>query len=160
MIADDATYMDIAIARSRDAQALGNWPVASLIVRDGTIVGGGANSICSEPDPTAHAEVAAIRDACRTLGTSDLRGCTLYSAMEPCPMCLWAIVEARIGRLVLGARHAAVGRTDLGRYSVESLLEFTGRRLEVVTGVRAEECTAMRLDWVRSRGGWEAIQRG
>jgi len=151
--------MDLAIAQSRDAMSRGNWPVASLVVRDRVIVGGGANTVHSDNDATAHAEMAAIREACRRLGTPNLRGCTLYTAMEPCPMCLWAIVEARIDRLVLGARHAAVGRTDLGRYTAEAMLEFTGRSIEVVTGVREAECTAMRRDWVTSRGGWEAIQR-
>jgi len=152
-------YMDLALARSRECIAKGNWPVASLIVRDGSIVGTGSNGVHSDPDATAHAEIVAIREACRTLNAPYLQGTTLYTAMEPCPMCLWAIVEAKIDRLVIGARHAGVGRTDLGRYCAESLLEFTGRSLQVVTGVRERECTELRLEWVRSRGGWQNLLR-
>jgi tRNA(Arg) A34 adenosine deaminase TadA len=151
MTTDHERYMDLALEKSREARMRGNWPVASVIVRDGQIVGEGANSAYSDPDATAHAEVAAIRDACRRLKTHDLAGCTLYTAMEPCPMCLWALIEANIARVVMGARHAGVGRTDLGRYSVESMLAFTGRQMDVVTGVRERECTALRVDWLKTR---------
>lgn len=157
MHATHETYMDMALARSRVARAAGNWPVAALVVAGDRVVGEGANTIHSGADATAHAEVEAIRAACRVVGSADLSGTTLYSAMEPCPMCLWAIVEARIDRLVIGARHAAVGRTDLGDYTVERMLAFTGRSLEVVTGVRERECTELRLDWLAERGGWRGV---
>jgi len=99
-------------------------------------------------DPTAHAEVTAIRDACGSLRTLDLSGSTIYVSMEPCPMCLWSIVHSKIDRLVLGGRHALVGRPDLGSYSIEALLAMTGRKhLEVVTGVLEEECVALRREF-------------
>jgi len=142
-------YMQLAIEQARAAGRQGNRPVASIIVRDGAIIGEGQNTILTDCDPSAHAEVAAIRRACGRLKTVDLSGSTLYSTLEPCPMCFWAMQEARIGRLVLGGRYAGIGRTDLGRYTVESFLEFTGRSLEVITGVLASECEAVRLEWMK-----------
>ena len=91
-----------------------------------------------------------IRDACRRLGTTDLSGATCYTAMEPCPMCCWALLDAGVIRLVLGARHAGMRRRDLGRYSVEAMLEMIGHDMEVITGVRTSECEALR----RGDPGW------
>lgn len=81
-------------------------PFGSLVVRDGEIVGRGFNQVTSTNDPTAHAEVVAVRDACRNLGTFQLEGCTLYASCEPCPMCLGAIYWARPSRIVYGAFHS------------------------------------------------------
>ncbi len=67
-------------------------------------------------------------------------------------MCFWAIQEARIGKLVLGGRYAGIGRTDMGRYTVESFLDFTGRSLEVVTGILQRECEEVRLEWMKRHG--------
>ncbi|HEX6008111.1 MAG TPA: nucleoside deaminase [Burkholderiales bacterium] len=142
-------YMKRALEQARETGERGNRPVASIIVRDGAIIGEGRNTILSDFDPSAHAEIAAIRQACGKLKTVDLSGSTLYSTLEPCPMCFWAMQEAKVGRLVLGGRYAGIGRTDMGRYTVESFLEFTGRSLEVVTGVLASECEAVRLEWMK-----------
>lgn len=144
-------YMQRALEQAGEAARAGDRPVASLIVRDGAIIGEGRNTIFTDCDPSAHAEVAAIRQACSRLKTVDLAGSTLYSTLEPCPMCFWAMQEAKIGRLVLGGRYAGIGRTDLGRYTVESFLEFTGRKLEVITGVLAAECEALRIEWAKGR---------
>jgi tRNA(adenine34) deaminase len=146
---EDERFMDVVLARCEEALARGDCPVASIIVRGGAIVGEGQNRATTGTDPTAHAEVEAIRDATRRLGSSDLSGTTLYSAMEPCPMCCWAIKEARIGRVVLGARHAGMRRVDYGAYSMEKLLALTGATLDLVTGVRVAECEAMRRRWSR-----------
>ncbi|MGQ0525173.1 MAG: nucleoside deaminase [Betaproteobacteria bacterium] len=143
-------YMQRALEQAREAGRQGNRPVASIIVRDGAILGEGQNTMYSDHDPSAHAEIAAIRQACTRLKTVELSGSTLYSTLEPCPMCFWAMQEAKIGRLVLGGRYAGIGRTDMGRYSVESFLEFTGRQLEVVTGVLAGECEAVRNEWAKA----------
>jgi tRNA(adenine34) deaminase len=148
---DHAHYMRLALEQARAAAARGNRPVASLIVRDGAIIGEGQNTMFTDFDPSAHAEVAALRQACGRLKTLDLSGATLYSTLEPCPMCFWAMQEARISRLVLGGRYAGIGRTDVGRYTVESFLEFTGRTLELVTGVLARECEAVRIDWMKTQ---------
>ena len=150
MADDHDRFMDMAIALSRKAMDEGNVPVGSVIVRDGDVIGSGHNRARSTNDPTSHGETEAIRDACRRLAATDLSGSTCYTAMEPCPMCCWALMEAGVGRLVLGARHAGMRRTDYGPYSVEALMDMTGRRMEVVTGVRTAECEALR----RSDPNW------
>ena len=142
-------YMQQALERARQAGRAGNRPVASIIVREGAIIGQGSNTMFTDYDPSAHAEIAAIREACARLKTMDLSASTLYSTLEPCPMCLWAMQEANVSRLVLGGRYAGIGRTDLGRYTVESFLQFTGRNLEIISGVLATECEQVRLDWMK-----------
>ena len=143
--------MQLAFDDARLAYAAGNRPVAAVIVRDDAILASGRNTVYADHDPSAHAEVAAIRAACRDLKTLDLAGATLYSTLEPCPMCLWMILESKIERLVLGARHAALKRTDTGDYSVETFLALTRRRLDVVTGVLEQECVDLRLQWMREQ---------
>jgi tRNA(adenine34) deaminase len=140
-------YMNEVLALCEEAKEIGDCPVASVVVRDDKVIGRGANRRASGGDPTAHAEIEAIRDAARRTGSPDLSGATLYSAMEPCPMCCWAIKEAGINCIVLGARHAGMRRTDYGDYSVESLIATTRSSLEVVDGVKVEECEAMRRSW-------------
>ena len=151
MALDHHHFIGICLAESKKALDEGNVPVGSVVVRDGKVVGVGRNTVASTTDPTAHAEVVAIRDACLKLGTVDLSGSTLYTAMEPCPMCCWAILEAKVGRVVLGGRHAGIGRKDTGRYSVETLFELTGRSYELVTGVKTRECEEFRLAWIAER---------
>lgn len=151
---DHGYYMGLCLEESRRLFASGLLPTAALIVRDGQFIGRGRNeagshgTITLRLDPTAHAEVTAIRDACRTLSTTDLSGTTIYVSMEPCPLCLWSIVHSKIDRLILGGRHTLVGRPDLGSYSVEGLLSLTGRtHLEVVTGILESECVALRREF-------------
>ena len=144
MANDHDRFMDLALAEAARANADGNIGVGSLIVRDGVVIGVGRNRVNSDHDPTAHAEVDAIRDACRKLETTDLAGATCYTTMEPCPMCCWALQEANLVELVLGARHAAMKRTNLGTYAVETLLELTDRQMAIVTGVLIAECEAIR----------------
>jgi len=140
-------FMDQVLLHCEHALDRGDCPVAAIIVSDGQVVGTGSNRVATIKDATAHAEIEAIRDACARLGTNRLGGCTLYSAMEPCPMCCWAIKEAGIDGVVLGARHAAMRRTDYGEYSVEKLLTLTHSHLELVTNIREAECEAMRRCW-------------
>lgn len=142
--------MGLALERAWSEFGQGNRPIFCLIVKDDQIVGQGPNTVARDKDPSAHGEVNAIRDACSRLGTTDLSGCTLYTPMEPCPMCLSTILEAKISRLVLGARHRRLGRKDLGDYSVESFLALTRRQLDVVVGVGEQECERLRLAWSRS----------
>ena len=151
---DHEHFMDIAIELSHKGAAQGNPPVGSVIVdKDGEIVAQGANEVNSDIDPTAHGEIVAIRRAARKLNSIDLSGCTLYTAMEPCPMCCWAMVAANVSRVVLGGRHAGLGRKYLGEYSIESMLRYTGAKLEVVTGVRARECEELRRAWNAANAG-------
>ena len=143
--------MNLALESARSQFASGGRPIYCLIVQpDGQVIGEGGNTVARDADPSAHAEVNAIRNACGRMKTVDLSGCTLYTPMEPCPMCLSTILEARVSRVVLGARHKRVGRTDLGDYSVESFLASLSRRIDLVHGVRERECEELRLAWKRS----------
>jgi len=147
-------FMDRAMALAQQSIDDGNRPAGCVIVRDGKIVAEGRNLVYTDDDPTAHGEIVAIRRAALSLGSVDLSGCTLYTSMEPCPMCCWSIIDTKIARLVLGCRHAAMKRKDIGNYSVEALVQMTGRPLEIITGVRAQECEAVRRSWP----GWRAFQ--
>lgn len=143
----DADYMDLALRHAHDAFARGDWPVGSVLVRDGVVLGVGQNRQNTEADLTWHAEFEAIRQAAREHGAERVAGATVYSTMEPCPMCAGAMKAFRIGRLVLGLRHATLHRTDLGDYAVESFCQLTGYTLQVTQGVREAECLALRQRW-------------
>jgi tRNA(adenine34) deaminase len=139
--------MDLALREAEDAFARGDWPVGSVLVRDGVALATGQNRQNTERDVTWHAEFEAMRRATREHGVDKLAGATVYSTMEPCPMCAGAMKLARIARLVLGTRHATLRRTDLGNYSVETFCQLTGYDLAFTTGVRESECTALRRRW-------------
>ncbi|WP_020601494.1 nucleoside deaminase [Spirosoma spitsbergense] len=124
-------------------------PFGSLVVRDGEIVGRGYNQVTSTNDPTAHAEVVAIRDACRNLGTFQLEGCTLYASCEPCPMCLGAIYWARPSRIVYGAFHSdAAGAGFDDQFIYEELDKpREDRKIPMQQRLR-EEANAVFQEWV------------
>src|SRR5512134_1697801 len=102
MLEDDATFMRLALAQAELARAAGEVPVGAVVVLDGAVVGRGYNHPIGTSDPTAHAEVLALRDAGRAAGNYRLPGGTLYVTVEPCLMCVGAIVHARISRVVYG----------------------------------------------------------
>jgi len=146
--------MGIALEEGRKGGIEGNPPVGSVIVRDGEVIGIGRNRVNSDTDPTAHAEVDAIRDACRKTGSTNLSGAVCYTSMEPCPMSCWAIEAAGCEGVVLGSRHAyfrGVGKRDYDHYRVESLMELAGRSLGTLTNIKTEECNygAPRMDCER-----------
>ena len=129
-----------ALALAEAAARAGEVPVGAVVVRDGEIVGRGFNAPISSHDPTAHAEIAALRDAAERVGNYRLPGCELYVTIEPCPMCAGAILHARIARVVFGANDPKTGACG----SVVDL--FAEARLNhhaiVEGGVLAEECGA------------------
>ncbi len=137
-------FMREALELAAIADREGNMGVGALIVRDGKVVGRGRNQIKTAKNPMVHAETDAIADACKALNTDDLSGTTLYTTMEPCPMCAGALVNARIGEWVVGGRFKAIGRTDLGRYSIESFAEFVGADIRITSGVLQQECQELR----------------
>jgi tRNA(Arg) A34 adenosine deaminase TadA len=98
----DKQFMREAIRLATESVKHGGGPFGAVIVKDGEIIAGNSNSVTIDNDPTAHAEVNTIREACRKLGTFDLSGCTIYTSCEPCPMCLGAIYWARISRIFYG----------------------------------------------------------
>lgn len=144
-------YMQLALEDARKAMQTGNRPIGSIIVRDGEILARAGNTMFTDHDPSAHAEVAVLRIACGRFRTVELPGSTLYTTVEPCPMCLWALLEAKVARLVMGGRYASIGGYRLGRYAVESFLEFMDRRLDVITGVMQAECEALRSEWASAQ---------
>lgn len=147
MSEDHERFMAECLAAARAGEAMGNSPVGSVIVRNGEVLAIGHNTVNSETNPLNHAETVVIQAACREVGSTDLAGATLYSSMEPCPMCCWAAHVAGINRIVLGGRHARVGSTHVGDYSIERLMELTNREMELVTGILEEECENLRREW-------------
>jgi tRNA(adenine34) deaminase len=137
----DAQWMRAALALAEEAWRRGEVPVGAVVVSDGRIVGRGFNAPIERDDPTAHAEIAALRDAGWALGNYRLPESALYVTLEPCPMCAGAIMQARIRRLVFGAGDPKTGACG----SVVDL--FAERRLNhhtaVTSGVLAEECGAL-----------------
>ena len=135
---DDEYFMREAISLARSAECLGEVPVGAVVVRDGIIVGRGFNSPIGESDPTAHAEISALRDAARNLANYRLPGCDLFVTLEPCAMCAGAILHSRIARVVYGARDLKTGvhGSVVDLFAVERLNHHT----EVVGGLLAEEC--------------------
>lgn len=126
---EDFTRQAVALAATSVAQ--GGGPFGALVVRDGVVLGRGNNCVTLHNDPTAHAEVQAIRDACQQVGDFSLDGATLYASCEPCPMCLAAIYWARIGRIVYAAsrEEAAAAGFDDGVIAHELQLPEGERRV-------------------------------
>lgn len=114
---DDERFLREALALAEAAATAGEVPVGAVVVKDGVIVGRGANRPIGSRDPTAHAEIVALREAATTLGNYRLPGCELYVTLEPCPMCVGAMLHARLSRVVFGAPDpktgACGGATDL-----------------------------------------------
>ena len=149
MTSADDVWMGEALALARGAAARGEVPVGAIVVCNDTIVGRGGNSPIAVSDPTAHAEIAALREAAATLRNYRLVDCALYATLEPCAMCAGAMLHARIARVVYGARDPKTGACG----SVIDL--FADRRLNhhatVVGGVRAEECGMLLSDFFAAR---------
>ena len=143
--------MNEALAEALVAQAEGEVPVAAVVVFEGRIIGRGHNRNISEHDPTAHAEVVAMREAARTLGNHRLSGCTLFATIEPCAMCAGAMVHARIQRLVYGADDPKAGAV----HSVMKLLEHPAmnHKMEVTAGVLGERCAQLLQQFFQARRG-------
>ncbi len=130
--------MRAALAQARLAAEAGEVPVGAVVVLDGGIVGAGHNQPISSCDPTAHAEVVAIRAAARATGNYRLTGATLYVTVEPCLMCVGAMVHARIGQLVFGAPEPKAGAVESTQRAHEH--PALNHRLTVTGGVLADEC--------------------
>ena len=142
-------FMREAQGEARKALAAGEVPVGAVLVLGERVVGAGFNQPIGRADPTAHAEIVALRDAARAVGNYRLTGATLYVTVEPCLMCVGAIVHARIGRLVCGAPEPKAGFV----WSVMRALDHPAlnHRIEVIQGVLAEECRQIVLGFFRER---------
>ena len=141
--------MRLALERAHDGELAGEVPVGAVIVHDGELLAASANRTVRDQDPTAHAEILALREASRVLGTWRLTGCTLYVTLEPCAMCAGAIVLARASRVVFGAWDDKAGMGG----SVGDLLRHSrlNHRPEVAAGVLAEDSAALLSNFFRAR---------
>ena len=147
--ASDATQMQAALAFAREAAVGGDVPVGAVVVRDGRVIGASGNRTLRDQDPTAHAEIVALRQAAAALGSWRLTGCTLYVTLEPCAMCAGAIVLARVDRVVFGAWDDKAGMAG----SVGDILRHPrlNHRPEVRAGVEGEACGTLLRDFFASR---------
>jgi len=134
-------YMREALRLAREAAASGEVPVGAVVVSGGEIVGRGSNSPIERNDPTAHAEILALREAAGRIGNYRLEGATLYCTLEPCVMCAGALVTARIARLVFGARDLRFGGVRSKFQIADS--DLLNHRTEIVEGVLAAECVEL-----------------
>lgn len=137
----DENFMHQALAEARAASAAGEVPIGAVVVREGEVIAWGGNRTIRDCDPTAHAEMIALRAAAQTIGNYRLAGATLYVTLEPCAMCAGAIVQARVDRLVYGADDPKAG-------AVRTLFNLAdhpqlNHRAEVCGGVLAEQCAAL-----------------
>ena len=144
----DETYMRLALEEARAAAAEGEVPIGAVLVCDGEVVGRGRNARESAGDPTAHAEMVAIREGAERLGRWRLSGCTLYVTLEPCPMCAGALVNARVDRLVYGAADPKAGAVGtLYDLSADARLNHA---FEVTSGVLEAECGEILREFFRA----------
>jgi tRNA(adenine34) deaminase len=141
MSSDDLTFMRRALELARRAESAGEVPVGAVIVKDGVVVAEGWNHPISGHDPTAHAEIVALRAAGAALGTYRLTGTTLYVTLEPCAMCASAMVHARVHRLVYAATDPRAGAAG----SVFNIVQHPSlnHRIECTGGVLADECSTL-----------------
>ena len=144
----DESFMALCLEAAAEAAQAGEVPVGAIVVREGVVVGRGFNQPIGSSDPTAHAEILALREAAREAGNYRLPGATLYVTVEPCLMCVGAIVHARIGTVVYGVADPKGG-------AVRSLLDPNtlplNHRFEVVEGVLADDCRHLLQDFFRER---------
>ena len=136
--ADDERFMRLALAQAAAAERREEVPVGAVIVKDGGVIGEGANEPVSTNDPTAHAEIRALRAAAETVGNYRLPDTTLYVTLEPCAMCAGALVVARISRLVFGTRDLRFGAVRSKFCLADS--DLLNHQVEVAEGLLAEEC--------------------
>lgn len=142
-------FMREALNLARMAANADEVPVGAVVVINGRIAGRGRNAPVTSGDPTAHAEITAIREAARTVGNYRLTGADLYSTLEPCPMCAGALVAARVSRLIFGARDLRYGAVRSKFQIADS--ELLNHRVEVIEGVLAPECAELLRAFFESR---------
>jgi tRNA(Arg) A34 adenosine deaminase TadA len=147
----DLDYLRAAIAEANDAEANGEVPVGAVVVHENKIIGRGQNRVLRDSDPTAHAEIVALREAGLALKNYRLEDCTLYATLEPCAMCAGAILHARVARLVYATPDPKAGACG----SVLSVMNHPqlNHKVEVNSGLLAEECGQMLTNFFLERRG-------
>lgn len=147
----DQDFMQAALSEAKRALAAGEVPVGAVVVLEGVVVGAGYNQPIGASDPTAHAEIVALRAAARAVGNYRLTGATLYVTVEPCMMCVGAMVHARVGAVVYGATEPKAGALVSAQRAHEA--PGLNHRLAVRGGVCEEECRAIMQAFFRERRG-------
>ena len=146
----DEEFMRLAIAEAETARNLEEVPIGAVVVApSGEVLASASNRTITGSDPTAHAEILALRAAAEKIGNYRLTGCTLYTTIEPCVMCAGALVNARISRLVFGAHDERFGAVETRFRLCDS--DQLNHRMEIVSGVLAEECRALIQKFFRQR---------
>jgi tRNA(adenine34) deaminase len=145
----ETAFMQLALEQAQQAWDLGEVPVGAVVVKDGEVIAVGCNQPIGRHDPTAHAEIVALRAAAEKLGNYRLPGCELYVTLEPCVMCSGAMMHARLAKVVFGASDPKTGACG----SVLNLFEqeLLNHHTEIVGGVMAEECGAMLKNFFAAR---------
>jgi tRNA(adenine34) deaminase len=146
---EDAVWMERALEQAELAAAAGEVPVGALVIKDGKIIGQGHNRNLLDNDPTAHAEIVALRQAAARLGNHRLIGCTMVATIEPCSMCAGALIHARIARLIYGANDPKAGAAG----SLLQVLNHPGlnHKTEVTAGVLADKCSEILQKFFRQK---------
>ncbi len=151
----DEQFMDLALAEAKKAEASGEVPVGAVIVVDGVVIAKSFNRPLSLNDPTAHAEIGALRDACREQRNYRLSNATMYSTVEPCMMCAGAMIHARLARLVFGTPDPKAGSAG----SIYNVLTDPrlNHRVEVISGIREDECASLLRDFFQRRRSGQSL---
>ena len=147
----DAQWMRIALAAAEEARAREEVPIGTCIVVSGIAVAVAGNRTRNDGDPTAHAEMIALREAALKVGNYRLTDAVVYSTIEPCVMCAGALIQARVNRLVYGAKDERAGAVD-SHFGICNT-DFLNHRIEVTAGVLEEECRKLMQDFFRTRRG-------
>ncbi len=144
-------YMRAAVAQARKAYSIGEVPIGCVIVHEGKIIARGYNRRTIDKNTLAHAEISAIRKACKKLGDWRLEGCTIYVTLEPCPMCAGALMQSRIDECVIGCMNPKAGCAG----SVTNILEMDGfnHKVKVRSGILEEECSSMMKSFFKELRG-------
>ena len=145
----DEDYLREALDLAREAERGGEVPVGAVMVVDGRVLGRGRNSPVTRNDPTAHAEILALREAAAATGNYRLEGATMYATLEPCVMCAGALVAARVSRLVFGARDLRFGGIRSKFQLADS--DVLNHRVQIVEGVLGAECSELLQRFFNSR---------
>ena len=153
----DEHWMRQALDAAREAQTRGEVPVGTCIVSDGKLLSVSGNRTRTDCDPTAHAEIVALRDASRIAGNYRLTGVDIYSTIEPCAMCAGALIQARVRRLIYGARDERAGAVE-SRFRICDT-DFLNHRIEIVSGVLEDECRAIMQEFFQNRRKYAFAER-
>lgn len=145
----DEDFMREALAEAEVSQEQGEVPVGAVVILDGGVIARGHNSVIGSNDPTAHAEIVALREAARAIGNYRLTGATVYSTIEPCAMCAGALVHARIARLVYGAKDPKAGAVET-HFGV-CTTDFLNHQVSIKGGILEDECRRVLQSFFRDR---------